>query len=359
MATNYWDYIRVEDLLKLQGGLDDDESKLDDGEVLFIAVHQVYELWFKLILRNLSSLRDLFKQDPVPEPAMSEAAARVRRITTIMRVAVKHFEVVETLDSRDYLAFRDKLFPASGFQSAQMREMEILLGLKDEERIGLGSAEGYRRALESIDDTPSPAAARVAARAADVPTLKDAVTEWLYRTPIRGSQPQDEDDETIVDAFLRDYLEQYGHAQRRMLATIRSGIGDATDAFEARIKKEIEGVETFCRGHDRRERRVRAAILFILAYPDLPLLAWPRQVLDEILALEQSIVIFRQRHARMVERVIGRRTGTGGSSGVDYLDDTAREYRVFRDLWTARTILIRGNDLPDLADRRAYDFTRR
>ena len=74
---------------------------------------------------------------------------------------------------------------------------------------------------------------------------------------------------------------------------------------------------------------------------------------------EQAILIFRQRHARMVERIIGRRVGTGGSSGVDYLDATAVAYRVFKDLWSARTYLLRRDALPPLADPSFYDFPHR
>jgi tryptophan 2,3-dioxygenase len=101
---------------------------------------------------------------------------------------------------------------------------------------------------------------------------------------------------------------------------------------------------------------LRAAIVFIESYRELPLLAWPREVLDSIVALEQSFLVFRQRHARMVERVIGRRTGTGGSAGVDYLDQTALRYRVFPDLWAVRTLLIRRDVLPPVSDPQRYDF---
>ncbi len=84
------------------------------------------------------------------------------------------------------------------------------------------------------------------------------------------------------------------------------------------------------------------------------MLAWPREVVDAIVELEQASLIFRQRHARMVERVIGRRTGTGGSAGVDYLDKTALTYRVFPDVWAIRTVQLRETALPTLADPTFY-----
>jgi tryptophan 2,3-dioxygenase len=101
--------------------------------------------------------------------------------------------------------------------------------------------------------------------------------------------------------------------------------------------------------------RIRTAMLFIETYRELPLLAWPREVLDKLVEFEQVFAIFRQRHARMVERVIGRRMGTGGSSGVDYLDDVAR-YRVFRDLWAIRTLQIRREAAPALTNPAYYGF---
>ena len=89
---------------------------------------------------------------------------------------------------------------------------------------------------------------------------------------------------------------------------------------------------------------------------ELPLLTWPREVIDALVELEQLFVIFRQRHARMVERMIGRRTGTGGSAGVDYLDHTALKYRVFRDLWAVRSLQVRKEALPRLANAGFYEF---
>lgn len=358
MGTSYWDYIRVEDLLKLQNGLDQDESDLSNHEVLFVTVHQVFELWFKLVIRELATLRDFFHQENVPEQDMALAAESLGRISTILRVAVKHFEVVETLNTRDYLDFRDKLFPASGFQSAQMREMEILLGLPDEERIGMGSASGYMQALRGTDGSGSSALDRVEARKADKPSLKAAIGEWLFRTPIRGSQPDDADDDAVVGAFLSDYLAEYEAGVERLKAHIRATVGEVADpdAFDRQYAREIESTAEFCRGSSARERRIRAAVLFIESYRELPLLAWPRKVLARAIEMEEQLVIFRQRHARMVERVIGRRTGTGGSAGVDYLDQTATTYRIFRDLWAARTILVRKDDLPGLDEKAYYEF---
>jgi tryptophan 2,3-dioxygenase len=101
-------------------------------------------------------------------------------------------------------------------------------------------------------------------------------------------------------------------------------------------------------------RRLRAAILFVDSNRTLPLLSWPGQVIDALVECEQAMLIFRQRHARMVERVIGRRVGTGGSDGVAYLDATALRYRVFTEIWAARTLLLPPELCPAVADRSWY-----
>ena len=92
------------------------------------------------------------------------------------------------------------------------------------------------------------------------------------------------------------------------------------------------------------------------SHRELPRLAWPREVVDATLTLEQAFVVWRQRHARMVERMIGRRTGTGGSDGVSYLDRTALNYRVFPDIWAVRSILLRRELVPELDNPDHYRF---
>jgi tryptophan 2,3-dioxygenase len=261
------------------------------------------------------------------------------------------------------MAFRDKLYPASGFQSAQLRELEILMGLDTSERIALGHEE-YLEALRKPDGSPSEAYRRVEARLEDKPTLREALSDWLYRTPIEGSTPDVEGDELVVREFIERYLE----AQQRELEALRERAisfaltEEDRERLRERYDKEIGSARAHLLAEDAdnperaRRMRTRAAILFIESYREHPLLSWPRAVVDSTVALEQSFIVFRQRHARMVERVIGNRTGTGGSAGVAYLDRTALQYRVFKELWATRTLLIRREALPDLAHPEAYDF---
>jgi tryptophan 2,3-dioxygenase len=361
-ATTYWDYIKVEEITSLQGGLEASDAALDNDEVMFITIHQIDELWLKLALRELVSVRDLFKQERVAEQSLASVVRGLRLLAMLLGLVADHFPLMETMTTRDYLAFRDKLSPASGFQSAQLREIELLMGLGDDQRIPLGHEGTYMRALRAPDGSESSASRRVAKRREDLPTLKDAITEWLYRTPIQGSTPDQPGDAEVVKRFVDAYCEAQA---REVDAATELAVHDAlterdVERLRARYANEKSGARAFLEAHDVPEAsrakvgRVRAALVFIESYRELPLLAYPREVIDSLVAVEQAFVIFRQRHARMVERVIGRRVGTGGSAGVDYLDQTALRYRIFHDVWATRTLLVRKDALPVLEKPEAY-----
>src|SRR5690606_27408758 len=105
-------YIKVEELLSLQNGIAQSERELANDEVMFIVIHQIDELWFKLALRELVSIRDLFAADHVAEQSLSSVVRGLRRTVLLFQHVSSHFALMETLTTRDYLAFRDKLSPA-------------------------------------------------------------------------------------------------------------------------------------------------------------------------------------------------------------------------------------------------------
>ena len=123
---SYGTYLKVPELLSLQQGLSQEHD-----ELLFIVAHQVYELWFKVILFELEAARDRIAADDV-----FFARHHLRRVNVIERLLVEQIDVLETMSPQDFLAFRSKLAPASGFQSVQFREIEFLSGLKDPKYIG-------------------------------------------------------------------------------------------------------------------------------------------------------------------------------------------------------------------------------
>jgi tryptophan 2,3-dioxygenase len=359
--VTYWDYLHLDQLLRLQGGLEHDDTQISADELHFIVVHQVFELWFKLMLRELRLARDKMATPMVQEETIPYVVHHLRRIHEILRVAIEQFRVMETLTPQDFLAFRSKLGTASGFQSLQMREIEAIMGLPESQRAAVGHADP----LEALQAT----AARLPGgrellqrvqRARCETSLRQAIHTWLYRTPIQGSRPTDADDSTVVRDFLQAYIAAQDEHQADHIAHLVAAGGEA-QAIRAQYAAAARRAQEFWRGEDvavaERERtcRIRAAMLFIESYRDLPLLAWPRLLLDAVVEMEELFILWRSRHARMVERVIGRRIGTGGSSGVDYLDETAR-YRIFPELWAVRTLLLPRAALPPLHRADFYHF---
>jgi tryptophan 2,3-dioxygenase len=268
---------------------------------------------------------------------------------------------METLTPQDFLDFRDKLAPASGFQSFQMREIETVLGLDESQRAGeaVAAMEHMQRMAGA---TPAGRMAWERIEAARQETnLRAALHDWLYRTPIQGSGPSDPEDAAVVDAFLLVSVTALGALQRRQSERLGAlGAGEAP-ALQVRLDEAGRQARAFLFAEDApaalrpRARRIRAGLLFVESYRELPLLAWPRLLVDTIVEMEEHLVLWRTRHARMVERTIGRRMGTGGSAGVDYLDQTAR-YRIFTELWAVRTLLLPRTALPALQNAQAYGF---
>lgn len=362
--TTYWDFIKIEEILSLQSGIAEDESTLCNDEVRFIVIHQIDELWFKLVLRELESIRDLFRKSHVPETSLAQTCAGMHRVALIFELASDHFKLMETMRTQDYLSFRDKLSPASGFQSAQLREIEILLGLDPNERVHLGYEGSFIDALKVEDGEQSPALKRVMRRIDEGVSVKDAIYSWLYRTPINGSSPNSPEDQTVVTAFLDDCFRCEEKTKQELIdstAETQAMTEEDVARLRTRYREELEASRHYLTATDVDDpeenfkvRRMRAAILFIESNRELPLLSWPGEIIDGLIAVEQSMLVFRQRHARMVERVIGRRVGTGGSTGVDYLDQTALQYRVFKEIWAARTMLLAPAQAPHTVDQDFY-----
>ena len=309
MSPTYSEYLRLEELLKLQTGVEGETREISNDELHFILVHQNFELWFKLVINELKCSRDILSSDVVEEESLPRAVHHMDRVIEIFKLMSQQWKVMETLDPQDFLNFRDDLGTASGFESFQMRDMESLMGQKwvDGKPFGKKS-EGKQK------------------------SLYDVTCDWLFRTPIQGSTLDSDNDESSVDKFIEAYVQahesQYPETNQ-----------DVIDFFD------VEGVA----------RRRRAGLLFIESYRSLPLLAWPRKLISKLIELEQAMVLWRASHARMVERMIGRRIGTGGSSGVDYLDMTTK-FRVFIDLWLVRSILIKRESLPELINSEFYEF---
>jgi tryptophan 2,3-dioxygenase len=160
-ALNYAAYLRLDEVLNAQSPRSAGPDGPEHDEMLFIIIHQVYELWFKQLLHELDYLQTRLTADDLPR-----ALGTLRRILTILKTVVAQIDVLETMTPLQFLAFRDFLESGSGFQSAQFREMEFALGHK-------------RRAILNHFADDAPAHARLAARYA-APTLWDAFLHLLH-----------------------------------------------------------------------------------------------------------------------------------------------------------------------------------
>ena len=348
-SKTYADYLSLHELLSLQG--DDDE--LSNDEQHFVIVHQNFELWFRLVLIELRAARTLLLQTTLPEEDVPRIVHHLKRCIEIFRHMANQWKIMETLTPQDFLAFRDGLGTASGFESYQMRELELLLGLETKQRVAGMDPLAHFRKLAERGETDAEVLERLEAEAA-MPALGDILAKWLLRTPIQGSLSGDAGDEEKVSEFVEEYLAIHKKIGDDAVARMSQHGVDNIEAVAARFAGAHEAAIDFLRP-DGVVSRSRAGLLFIESYRELPLLAWPRILIDTLVELEESLVLFRTHHVRMVERLIGRRVGTGGSSGVDYLEATL-QYRVFGDLWAVRTILIKSEALPELQQPEFYGF---
>ena len=145
---NYSDYLKLEDILNSQELKSAERGTPAHDEMLFIIIHQVYELWFKQVIHELNSVLDIFGKRSVVESDVSLAVARLDRIIEIQKILIDQVRVLETMTAMDFLEFRDDLFPSSGFQSAQFRLLENKLGLPKGNRINYGK-ENYNLPIET------------------------------------------------------------------------------------------------------------------------------------------------------------------------------------------------------------------
>jgi tryptophan 2,3-dioxygenase len=349
----YGGYLQLEELLALQDGPEGYSPPPSNDELHFIIVHQTFELWFKLILRELKEARQLMNQEHIAEASIPQVVHHLERVSEIFRLLADQWKVMETLSPQDFLAFRDRLGTSSGFESWQMRELEVLLGLDNEQRVGGMDPLHHMKHLAEQGKVPAQALADFETTASE-PSLNDVLNAWLARTPIHGSSPGGEGDSAAVRSYVDSHLSAMReHGEHVIKHMVSIGHGDES-TVRPRIEAGIAGAERFLLDNDEPVRS-RAGLLFIESYRDLPLLSWPRRLIDSFVELEQAMLLFRTHHARMVERMIGRRMGTGGSSGVDYLDATTK-YRVFVDLWAVRTLLVKRDALPLLDDAEFYGF---
>ena len=266
--VTYISYLKVDELLELQEPLSEGP---EHDELLFITIHQVYELWFKQLLHEAAAL-----QVALEAGDSHRSLALLGRMRTIMKTCVSQLDMLETMTPLQFNSFRARLSSASGFQSAQFRELEAVLGRRDQAGQDADKKSGMGMAEHLI---PGSSARERVEAAMSRASLWDSAMHYFNG---RQALP--------AEALARDISEQWqpSEAVQEVLVSIHRNDPEAAMVGEAMVD------------------------------------------------LDEGLQEWRYRHVKMVERTIGRKLGTGGSSGAGYLASTLFN-PVFPDLWAIRS----------------------
>jgi tryptophan 2,3-dioxygenase len=342
MPAYYGSYLAVDKLLDLQTPLSLIEGKLHaHDEMLFIIIHQTYELWFKQILHELQACCEVLQQPSADDngPDMNVVVHRLRRIVEIWKLLNHQVDVLETMTPLDFLDFRSSLEGASGFQSTQFRKIEATLGLRMENRF----RPDYYKHTEVGGF--SPADYSVIVEAEKTTTLLKLVDQWLARMPFFEESFWDDWGEQQADGAADTRELKFWNQYRKLY---EASLSDRDE------KQDLLGKfnETFFKtgAGDFSPTSLRAA-LFIMLYRDEPLFRLPFALLNTLIEIDEQLGNFRYRHLQMVRRMIGTRIGTGGSSGEQYLQGAVNKNYIFKELAGVITFLIERRNLPQLPKR--------
>lgn len=333
----YTDYLQLDKILEAQHPESFREGNQPaHDEMLFIVIHQAFELWFKQILFELDYVRAVFGKEKINDNSedMNLVVHRLRRVQKIMELLNQQVGILDTMTPLDFLEFRNLLTPASGFQSVQFRLIEATLGLEMQHR---HRQDYYKRANQGgFSD-------RDLTRINDMekgPSLIRLINDWLERMPFfnpefwlsyRSGNP-----DNAVHPFWTDYREIY---RSGLTENEASKVLDFDYVFlEKELPAEWAEKKHLLRGQ-LSSAAMRAA-LFIMMYRDYPVFQQSFRVLDTLIEIDNALAAWRHAHFRMVRRMIGMRVGTGNTTGSGYLEGAASSHYIFRDLAGLSTYLI-------------------
>jgi tryptophan 2,3-dioxygenase len=337
---HYSDYLQIDKILDAQFPESVKQGSAAHDEMLFIIIHQTYELWFKQLLHECNSIIDIMQKPTVNDnsPELQTVVHRLNRMATILRVLVHQIDIMETMTPMDFLDFRDLLRPASGFQSVQFKVLEAGLGLRYERRHG---QEHYVSQLR-------PAEVELVKKGESGHSLLALVNEWLERMPFFDEA--ENWNGFVLSTPLKDLHPFWAEYRERYRQSLSEGEKNNLEVFDSiflgAVSKESE-----LGSQEKRSLSAAASrsALFIMLYRGYPLLQLPFQVLNNLLEIDEQLSTWRYRHMSMVQRMIGTRIGTGGSSGRDYLRAALEKHYIFRDIAQLTSFLIERKRLPQLS----------
>ncbi|XP_003970695.1 tryptophan 2,3-dioxygenase A [Takifugu rubripes] len=340
----YGDYLQLEKVLSSQVLQSEIKGSKIHDEHLFIVTHQAYELWFKQILFELDSVRDIFIRGQVrDERNMLKVNTRIQRIVMIFRLLVDQFGVLETMTALDFFDFREYLSPASGFQSLQFRILENKIGVSDSLRVSYNRRH-YRDNFKGQES-------KMLTSMEQEPSLLRLVEEWLERTPglevdgfnfwgrleiniLRGLNEEKEKIEKMPKSEDKEELMGELAKQKDLF----------TSLFDEKRHDHL-----LSKGERRLSYKALQGALMIYFYREEPRFQVPFQLLTSLMDIDTLMTKWRYNHVCMVHRMIGNKSGTGGSSGYHYLRSTVSDrYKVFVDLFNLATFLVPRHWIPKL-----------
>ncbi|XP_078268715.1 tryptophan 2,3-dioxygenase-like isoform X3 [Rhinoraja longicauda] len=316
----YGDYLQLDKIINAQELQSEKEGNKIHDEHLFIISHQAYELWFKQILWELDSVRDIFQNGQVrDERNMLKVVSRIHRIAMILKLLVDQFAVLETMTALDFFDFRNYLVPASGFQSLQFRLLENKIGVPENLRIPY-NRKHYRDNFKGKEN-------ELLLRSELEPTLLLLVEQWLERTP--GLEPDGFDfwgklkisiDRGLRDEFTDIQSKPAFEEKEDMLLELHKRKEVLTSLFDEKRHEHL-----LSKGERRISYKALQGGLMIYFYREEPRFQVPFQLLNSLMDIDALMTKWRYNHVCMVQRMIGGKAGTGGSSGYQYLRSTMRE----------------------------------
>ena len=330
----YSDYIELDKILNSQHPRSFESMEAGNDEMLFIIIHQAYELWFKQIIFELDLARNIFIRGDINDNSadMSNVVHKLKRIGKILELINQQVGVLETMTALDFLEFRNVLLPASGFQSKQFRLIEAKLGLKMEQRYKAEYYKHTRRGSLSESDLQE------VNQAESESTLKELIIEWLERMPY------------LDDRYWKEYqpvTESASEDRHKFWVDYQNAYQNSLSKSEADRLKEFDKV-FFEEGRGDISPSAMRAALFITIYRDLPIFQFPFELLNALSEIDELLSNWRYRHFMMVRRMIGIRIGTGGTSGAGYLEGTLSQHYAFREITEVATFLIERSKRPAL-----------
>ncbi|XP_064636676.1 tryptophan 2,3-dioxygenase-like isoform X2 [Lineus longissimus] len=347
---NYSAYLKLDELLQCQEPASEKYGPgLIHDEHLFIITHQAYELWFKQILLEVDSVRKIFTEVPLEESKMLLIVNRLGRINMILKLLFEQFQILETMTPHDFLEFRRFLGSSSGFQSFQFRLLENKLGMREGNRIRYNQ-QHYRDVFKKDADKSTAISESI-----EEESLHEVLGKWLERTP-------------GLDVKEYNFWRKYRMCVEAWLYEgFRKPAEEETDPVQKKIKEDEYKMqkETFdtifdekkynterMRGERRLSYKAFQGAMMISCYRDQPRFNQPFQMLKLLLDIDSSLTKWRYNHVMLVQRMIGSKLGTGGSSGYQYLRATISDrYKVFIDLFNLSTYLIPRHLIPPLSKR--------